>query len=495
MRYWILGVLLLLLGCSVSYDPHLSSDPAYVLRVSGEDVGNYAQHLEASLEFTKNRWARGDTYLVLARITNNTKYYKKTCDEFQFHESATVEEEAILLETMASLNCNDKASFYLIQAIEFLDTLEVGWRSLLLQQIIDGSFEEQSTFETEDPTSILDLDSGDNITLGTTTIEIMPDDTVVTQSERVFRDWLGVQLHQDPFKGEFLTTFSERMTYNATDLTEVGWHEGGRIKDLEDNIGNRAISVAGTIAAEKDGKWYAVDEDGIFRFGIPLDKIYYPTTRFLTPRLAMIVDTHGVNMLVEQSIRRFANVVISDCDFPGKVKAAKHLSDSGIKVVCFPDRFMHLALGHDLDVVGSPVWKFTEGKAVYGNAPLVITRGEKIIVSTTGPRDVYALQYYDAAYNYFALVADEFPLDIIPVELYNFGEAELLYKKARFEEANYVATRIFDQQDYAQAKMWLDEDENHNVIMFHSTMYPNGIRLMKEFPGQITFGDTNIKVN
>jgi hypothetical protein len=209
----------------------------------------------------------------------------------------------------------------------------------------------------------------------------------------------------------------------------------------------------------------------------------------------MIVDTHGLNMLVEQSVRGFANVIISDCDFPGKVKAAKHLSDKGIRVVCFPDRFVHLAFGQDLDLVGSPVWKFNEFSAVYGDSPLTFARGEKIVVSTTGPRDVYALQYYDTAKNYFTLLADQFPLEIIPVELYNFGEAELLYVKARFEGAHVVGTRIFDQNDYLQAKRWLDEDENNRLVMFHSTMYPNGIRLMKEFPGQLSFGDVNVVVS
>ena len=37
-------------------------------------------------------------------------------------------------------------------------------------------------------------------------------------------------------------------------------------------------------------------------FEVPLDKVLYPTTRFFSDDLAVIMDTHGVNMLVEQAI-------------------------------------------------------------------------------------------------------------------------------------------------------------------------------------------------
>jgi hypothetical protein len=294
------------------------------------------------------------------------------------------------------------------------------------------------------------------------------------------------------FSGELLVVFSERLTYNESELlAEIGWHEGGRIRDLKINLGIDESVATGTLAAEKNGTWYAQDEKGIFSFEVPLDKILYPTNRFLRDDLVLIVDTHGVNMLVEQAIRKKVDAVVSDCDYWGKTKAAKRLSDNNISVICFPDRFVYLALGHDLDLVGSPIWRFDGLRMTYGNAPIIFNRGDSIVVSDADFGGVYGLGYYNAPALYFKEIEKTFDLDLHIVKLEDFEELEDVFNEARREGINIVGTRIFSSYDYEQAKEWMQEDDKNRLILFHSTMYPYGIKIMKEFYGRVGFNDPN----
>ena len=77
-------------------------------------------------------------------------------------------------------------------------------------------------------------------------------------------------------------------------------------------------------------------------------------------------------MVVEQAVRYNATTVISDCDHPGKVYAAKYLSKKGISIVCFPDKYTYLALGHDLSLVGSPPINITKNQAIIGKRPCMM---------------------------------------------------------------------------------------------------------------------------
>jgi hypothetical protein len=48
---------------------------------------------------------------------------------------------------------------------------------------------------------------------------------------------------------------------------------------------------------------------------------------------------------------------------------------------------------------------------------------------------------------------------------------------------------IFNSDDYGKVKDWLKEDESHKAVLFHSTAYPYGYKLINEFPQQTTFDD------
>ncbi|MBS3107972.1 hypothetical protein J4468_03575 [Candidatus Woesearchaeota archaeon] len=471
------------------YDTNYKLDPNYVLNAAGIDKQEYINGFLSGIK-TEDDFALGDAYLILARLENNDNYYKLACGSFSDFKTEDLEEKAILYETLASLNCENKRKFYLEQAAEEWQNLNVTWRTELIKTIIRGKY--LLEFDKEEIERVLNLSNKNEITIGRTKIEVRKEDKVITQVDRVYRDWLGEQMNQNPFRGKFLTTFSERLNYNKTELREdIGWHEGARMKDLETSLGLKGNTATGTIVARSMEKWYAPDENGIFKFEVPLDKISYPTTRFLTEDIAMIVDTHGVNMLVEQTIRKNANIILSDCDHPGKIKAALYLSENGKKVICFPDRFVYLALGHNANLLGSPVFRLENDKMIYGDAKITLERGQKIVVTDADVGKSYAIWYYTTPMLYFKEINKTFNLEIIPAVVDDFFQTEKSFNLARENNAKVIATRVFNSYDYNEAKKWLEENKENKIILFHSTMYPYAILLMQEFEGRISSDDPN----
>lgn len=490
MKLYLIILLVFLVGCSVQYDPAYQLEAGYVLDAAGVDRKEYISGLESELDSVEDHWAKGDVHLILARLKNDTSHYSSACKEFSRFVPVDREQEALQYETLASLNCWNKKERYMRKAISIWDGLGVSWRSDVLGKVLEGSGFE---FDTSVIKPELDLTDADEIVIGSTEITVRLGDKVISQTDRVYRDWLGVQIFQNPFEGEYLKTFSERLTYSDEELqAEIGWHEGGRVTDLKRELGLESSTAVGTLIALNDGKWYATDDEGVFRFEVPLDKVSYPHTRFLSANLGMIIDTHGVNMLVEQAIRKDVDVVLSDCDHEGKVKAAVYLSDRGVDVLCFPDRFVYMALGHDAKLVGSPVWRIEDDKIVYGGSPISLERGEKIVVSDADIGKTYAIWYYTTPMLYFSEVAKTFELEIIHVVMDDFYQSGRLYEKAREEDVRVVATRVFNSHDYEHAKEWLEEDDRRKIILFHSTMYPYAILLMQEFSGRVGFDDPNV---
>jgi hypothetical protein len=246
----------------------------------------------------------------------------------------------------------------------------------------------------------------------------------------------------------------------------------------------------GTLVARHKDRWFAVDDKGVFRFEVPADKLLYPTTRFLHEDLAVIIDTHGVNMLVEQAIRKKVDFVLSDCDHPGKVYAAKYLSDNNISVVCFPDKYVYLAMGHNLSLAGSPPFEFVNSSYVkIGGRPITIYPEDRIVVVNASDQP-YALWYYQTPTSYFNIL-EKTGLNVTYVSLSSFGEMKKATAKAREIDASILATRVFNEDDYADVKSWLLDRPDNKVILFHSASYPYGQKLFSEFQSQTTFDDPN----
>ncbi|MFH0798225.1 MAG: hypothetical protein V1906_02320 [Candidatus Woesearchaeota archaeon] len=63
--------------------------------------------------------------------------------------------------------------------------------------------------------------------------------------------------------------------------------------------------------------------------------------------------------------------------------------------------------------------------------------------------------------------------------------------KAEEIKANIIGVRIFNEDDYLNAKMWLQKDIKHKAVLFHSEPYPYGYMLAREFVAQTSFDDVN----
>jgi len=468
----------------VDYDPNYINEHDLIFKTTDTNISEYKQLLHEQINDAEDNFAKGDIYLILARLENNSAYYKEACKRFISHTP-----NPITYETLASLNCKNKADKWLKLAADNSDD----WKKELLNDISNNRT--NLIFETSTSTVKLNLTNANKISIGNSQITINKNNTIVTQQERVLRDWLTPNMTQSPFEGEPLYVFSEKNYYTEDELrSDIGWHEGGRLKDIKDNININHVSAVGTVVAlnPDDNKWYASDENGVFRFEIPIDKIYYPTTRFIRKDIAIIIDTHGVNMLVDQAITSNADVVIGCCDFPGKIKAAVYLANKNISVICNTDRYLYQALGRNLSILGSPPMKTASETVVFGNRPLEIERNQKIAVLNT--EKGYPQQYYDAPYKYFSEINKTFPLDLYIINIDGYNQTHQVLEVATINDANIVGYRVFNSYDYNEAKQWLEKSDERKMVLFHSSSYPYGKLLAEEYPEQTTFDDPNPRI-
>jgi hypothetical protein len=470
-------------------DPHASYDFDHILNLASVNKTTYLQGLETTFALDNSNFAKGDAYLILGRLTKNTEMLCKSADFYAVVEN-TLEEKALAYETIASLDCRENSKEYYLKASKIWKIIGNQFRADIDKKLSNEEDIEIIFAEYEIPKTIKKPNTWNTMFIGSSSIELDENSVLVSQTDRVSRDWLSFQI-QKPSSNNLLSTFSERLSYNETELMpEIGWHEGARIKETL-KVGLTHKIASGTIVAKINNIWYAPDENGIFRFEIPEDKLMYPTTRYLSENLAIVIDTHGANMLVEQAIRNNASAVLACCDHPGKIKAAKYLSDKGISVICLTDRFVPDLLFSKVDVLGSPPIKIENNKAIIGAQQISINKNEKIIVMDIDSTSIYAIQYYDTPARYFKNLEQSISLNLEYVEITDFNQMYRLIEKAEQENANIIAARIFNSNDYKSIKEWLKKDKDNRAILFHSVSYPYGYKLMQEFPQQTTFDDIN----
>jgi len=487
----VLFLLILIFGCAqTEFDVFAKQyDLSSVIVNSGFDKNEFITNLEAEMKAEEDFFAKGDLTLMVGRLKNDQDliflaqdfYYRRT------ELSNNWEEKAILFETIASL---ENSKYYYLRAADAWKKVGNKFRSKLAFKLAFNS-KLNLEFDTSEIESYsFDKQPIDGIVIGNSQFELTKEDLIVSQTDRVSRDWLSYQL-QNPFSTNLLTTFSERLTYSEEELlAEVGWHEGARILEIK-NSGVQHKIATSTIVAKHEGKWYAPNEEGIFMFEVPEDKILYPTTRFFKEDLAMLIDTHGMNMIVDQALHYKATAVIACCDHPGKIKAAKYLSDKGLKVICNTDRFLPELMASNANVLGSAPFIISKEKLVFGNRPLKISLEESVIVMDTISED-YGMSYYDTPIRYFEnLKSKGIKLNIIPVEVTGFNQMDKVIMEAKIQNSNIIAVRIFSLDDYNQVKPWLEQNPKHKAILFHSEAYPYGYKLAREFKSQTSFDDIN----
>ncbi len=464
-------------------------DASYVLNAVGDDVGYFSEKMKSLLRQDISDFAKGDIYFALGRVNKDKEMLCKSLDYYSQYQPQTMEEEAILYETMASVGCGVDRKELLVKASKLWKKIGVEFRAKIDKELADSN-KPSIVFETSGPYFSPVNHSTGEIIIGKSSITLDENDILVSQTDRVTRDWLSYQIFSSPYSENLLTVFSEGLTYTEKELQrDIGWHEGARIKELK-QIGLTHTVASGTIVAKKGKKWYAPDENGTFRFEVPKDKILYPTTRFLTDEIAVLIDTHGINSIVEQAVRKNASVVVGCCDHIGKIKAAKYLAEKGISVVCFTDKYLPILLGSKLPILGSPPVKIFGDRAVLGNSPITISVSETIVAEDLAENST-AQSYYDTPARYFKNLEMMQKLNVVYAHINRTGEMQTVIDAADSVGASVVGVRVHNIEDYEGLRMWLLNNHNNRAVLFHSTSYPYGYKIFSEFPEQTSFDDIN----
>ncbi|NJD11412.1 MAG: hypothetical protein FIB01_13565 [Gemmatimonadetes bacterium] len=311
--------------------------------------------------------------------------------------------------------------------------------------------------------------------LGASAIRVDSATRIVSQMERVARDWLSYQLRYD---------FQHPPAADPV----LNYHEGARLRDVTAVTGALPDPATGTILVQIGARWLAPDSAGVFRFEVLPDKVQYPTTRSWRG-VALLVDTHGISSLVDAAQRAGADLVVGCGDYPDKMQAAAYLAARGIDVYFPTDRFVGDVLGYQGSgtLIGSAPVRREGRTAVIGDRPVPFRVAETIVVEGSSQRG--EVQYYDAPRRYLLRLAETLPLRLEHVHVDAPGQAERVIARARELGAQAVALKVGNDADAAPVRAWLAESRAHRAVLFHSAAYPAGDQLFTDFPGQTTFGD------
>ncbi len=476
----------------VSTDPHARDyNFSYVLDSVSINKEDYIKNLTGLLSKNISYFSKGDISLMLGRLTKNDSLICSSLKYYFNHSPRSLEEKAILYETIASIDCKTNKRQFLLEASDIWKKLGNDFRSDLDKSLAYGNKVNFKfwDYKLKQPDTEEKINAS-KILMGSSYFRLDDSDTIVSQADRVTRDWLSYQLEESPFSENVLEIFSEKLYWSDSDhFPSIGWHEGGRIRELKETGLSHEVA-SGTIVKKIDGRWYAPNEEGVFMFDVPIDKIQYPTTRFLKEDIALIVDSHGMNMLVEQAVRNNATITIGCCDHIGKVKAIQYLSDKGIRSICFTDKYLPLLLNTNTSALGSPTIKLAGDSAIVGNQPITIDTDEKIIAMDV--EDITLVQsYYDTPARYFRNLEKLVDLNVIYFHISGVNQTGNIVESAIKNGVRVIGTRVYEADDYYKLKEWLGRSQKNRAILFHSTSYPYGYRIMKEFPLQTTFDDIN----
>jgi hypothetical protein len=314
------------------------------------------------------------------------------------------------------------------------------------------------------------------VVLGESQLRIAGDTRIGTQVDRVSRDWLSYQLHWD-LSGAPMPE-KDMLTY----------HEGAVAQRIVQAAGVEVYPLTGTLIARKADKWYAPDEQGVFRFEVLQDKVEYPTSH-AAGQFGILEDTHGVSALVSQALHRRMQVVIACGDSEGKVKAAYYLAQRGVNVIMPGDRYVDELLGYEAKgvILGTAPVRKEGAAAIVGGQPVRFSTTETIVVEDTKQR--FPLQYYDAAARYFRRLAQLTPLRLEFVMVDDVDQIGRVLQRADELGATAVGVRVVDQAEHDALAAWLKAKPERRAVLFHSGLYPFAQPLFDTFPKQVTFGD------
>jgi hypothetical protein len=313
------------------------------------------------------------------------------------------------------------------------------------------------------------------IILGRSKIEVRMDTRIATQVERVARDWFSYQMK------------AKLDTRPLLDFP-IPYHEGAVARDISTISAASSYPVTGTLIYRKDGKWYAPDENGVFRFNVLDDKVQYPTTHVVGD-FGFIEDTHGISALAAQALEENMNVVIGCGDSEGKAQASFYLAQKGVNVIFPGDRYQDLLLGYTGPgtILGTSPVRAQGTHAIVGDQPIAFDLNELIVVENTDRK--FPIQYYDSPARYFKRLAKSVPLKLDYVMVDGTDQIDIVLTAAQQKKAQAVAVRVMTEKEDFSLRRWLKLSPKNRAILFHSGLYPYAQPLFRDFPKQVTFGD------
>jgi hypothetical protein len=426
-----------------------------------EKIRNHYKHKEYLSNYSK---AEAEHMLGIInqnqkRVCNSVKFYEKSIEE--------VENPKLIHETLVMLSDDCKVEDkHWEKAIE----LNKGWRRKFFKDLREGKLERRiKQYELE---TGLEVPKGtEKIIIGRSRINLSNSTTLGAQTHRVISDWASERLD----------------TYHSKDPDNrrlQDYHEGLRTKKLERYI-NDTESLTGTIVLRSGDEWYAPDKKGNFMFEVLPDKVRFPTTK-CHGNICMIVETHGISALVDQSIKSESNLVLGCGDTRAKMKAAHYLAERGVDVHFPADRFISKIVGHETE--GTMLGTAPVKDGYIGGQEIAIDSGAEIYVQDTDTS--YPTQYYDAPRRYFQRLKSEgVPIKVNPISIDDLKSPKQFIEKAESKGAQVIGIRIRNKQERERLSKWLEDDKEHRAVLFHSTLYGYSADLFQEFPNQTSFGD------
>ena len=332
--------------------------------------------------------------------------------------------------------------------------------------------------------------------LGLSKIELKPGQIVGAQVDRVIRD---IAWEDSPWD---IKVPPDRIPQKPEDL--VPYMEGARISEMMRWAGVQVLPLTPTrakaIVQDSQAFYYAANGQGEFPFLIDPSKVAYKSV-YQAPEEdevdLILPDTHGFNMVAEQAFlhRKELYLVVACMDIPAKAQAALYLARYGLNIYAPCDRFASLLINYKKrfpdvigTIIGSAPVKPTEYGAVIGEQPIIIYLDESIAVQYT--EKGYPDQYCDTPWRYFTNLNKELGLNLKLIRVAaNAGEAYKVVMEARIQDSEVIGVRVWNKADYEAVSAWLKESRNHRAVLLHSAAYEWGIRVFREFPLQVSFGD------
>jgi len=80
----------------------------------------------------------------------------------------------------------------------------------------------------------------------------------------------------------------------------------------------------------------------------------------------------------------------------------------------------------------------------------------------------YGLSYYITPALYFSTLKEKtlLPLDLVYVEIDDYGQMETVTSVARNWDSHVIAARVYNEEDYNALREWIKESKENRIVYF-----------------------------